>query len=89
MKLTPLDVRKQTFRKTMRGFDHEEVHVFLEMVADEYHKAFCLRSTVRQRNSVIEHLEDIRDLATDDKTAALVWLVSRLLGVHEKESRAL
>jgi cell division initiation protein len=39
VKLTPLDIRKQTFRhKTMRGFDPEEVRIFLDMAADEYEK---------------------------------------------------
>lgn len=32
--LTPLDIRKQSFKKVLRGFDPEEVQVFLEMVAD-------------------------------------------------------
>lgn len=33
MKLTPLDVRKQQFKKLMRGYDPVEVDTFLEMVA--------------------------------------------------------
>jgi cell division initiation protein len=36
MKLTPLDIRKQEFRKTLRGFDPIEVQTFLEMVGEEY-----------------------------------------------------
>jgi cell division initiation protein len=59
VKLTPLDVRKQTFRKTMRGFDHEEVHVFLEMVADEYEQLLqqngMLSERVRHLGEQIEH----------------------------------
>ena len=59
MKLTPLDVRKQTFRKSMRGFDPEEVHVFLEMVADEYEQLLqqngMLSERVRHLNEQIEH----------------------------------
>jgi len=39
VKLTPLDIRKQTFRhKAMRGFDPEEVRIFLDMAADEYER---------------------------------------------------
>lgn len=34
MKITPLDIRKQPFRKTFMGFDRDEVNSFLEMVAD-------------------------------------------------------
>lgn len=36
MRLTPLDIRKQEFKRTMRGYDPEEVNTFLEMVAEEF-----------------------------------------------------
>jgi cell division initiation protein len=36
MRLTPLDIRKQEFRKAMRGLDAEEVYAFLSTVGDEY-----------------------------------------------------
>ncbi len=49
MKLTPLDVRKQSFRKTMRGFDPEEVRVFLEMVADEYEQLLQQNGMLNER----------------------------------------
>jgi cell division initiation protein len=35
MGLTPLDVRKQEFRRVMRGYDPDEVRVFLGLVAGE------------------------------------------------------
>jgi cell division initiation protein len=35
MRITPLDIRKQPFRKKMFGFDPDEVNSFLEMVAGE------------------------------------------------------
>ncbi|TKJ40466.1 hypothetical protein CEE37_09135 [candidate division LCP-89 bacterium B3_LCP] len=35
MKLTPLEIRKQEFNKTMRGYNIEEVRAFLETVADQ------------------------------------------------------
>lgn len=36
MRITPLDIRKQPFRRTLRGFDPDAVNSFLEMVASEY-----------------------------------------------------
>jgi len=36
LKLTPLDIKKQEFKKSMRGYDAIEVDAFLEMVADEF-----------------------------------------------------
>jgi cell division initiation protein len=36
MRITPLDIRKQPFRKTFQGFDPDQVNSFLEMVAGEF-----------------------------------------------------
>jgi cell division initiation protein len=36
LRLTPLDIKKQEFKRIMRGYDPEEVNAFLEMVAEEF-----------------------------------------------------
>ncbi len=46
MRITPLDIRKQPFRKTMMGFDKDEVNSFLEMVANEFEQ------TIRQNDEL-------------------------------------
>ena len=38
MKLTPLDIKRQEFTRTFRGIDADEVHSFLQMVADQWEK---------------------------------------------------
>ncbi len=35
MKITPLEIKKQQFKKVMRGYDSVEVDTFLDMIADE------------------------------------------------------
>ena len=35
MKITPLEIKNQQFKKSMRGYDHIEVESFLEMVSNE------------------------------------------------------
>ncbi len=35
MKITPLDIRKQEFKAGFKGYDKNEVNVFLEMIAKE------------------------------------------------------
>lgn len=50
MDITPIDVRQQQFRTSMRGFDKAEVAAFLLMVADHYEQA--LRETDRMRREV-------------------------------------
>jgi len=50
-RLTPLDLRKQEFRKTMRGFDPAEVDDFRARAADE------LEKVVRERMALEEQLK--------------------------------
>jgi cell division initiation protein len=50
VKLTPMDVRKQSFRKTMRGFDPEDVRVFLDMVAEEYENLLQQNGMMGEKN---------------------------------------
>ncbi|MBN1464233.1 DivIVA domain-containing protein [candidate division KSB1 bacterium] len=59
MKLSPLDVRKQEFKRTMRGFDPEEVEAFLVMVADE------LEFHIREKNQLNDELIKLRTQLKD------------------------
>lgn len=54
MKLTPLDIRKQEFSKQLRGLDDEQVHSFLEMVADEYEAVVAENQEMQKRVSTLE-----------------------------------
>ena len=51
MKITPLDIRKQSFKKQFRGIDAEEVQAFLEMIAEEFERLSSenIKLTERQR----------------------------------------
>ncbi len=59
MKLTPLDVRKQEFKKVLRGFDPDEVEAFLSMVSDE------LESLIHERNRINDELIKLRTQLRD------------------------
>lgn len=50
MNITPLDIRKQEFRKVFRGYDPAEVEAFLDMVADAFEKVS--RDTITQQERV-------------------------------------
>ncbi|HVM42307.1 MAG TPA: DivIVA domain-containing protein [Gemmatimonadales bacterium] len=52
-RLTPLDLRKQEFRKVMRGFDPEAVEDFRVRAADE------LERVVRERMALEEQLRQV------------------------------
>ena len=51
MKLTPLDIRKQEFKKLMRGYDPVEVDTFMEMVAADLEEALKAQKESRDRRS--------------------------------------
>ncbi|MCD4707520.1 MAG: DivIVA domain-containing protein [Candidatus Sabulitectum sp.] len=59
MRVTPLDIRRQKFRKGMRGYDPGEVDAFLEMLADAWEDV--------AENTLIEakELEVLRARASD------------------------
>ncbi len=59
MKITPLDVRRQRFRKAMRGYDADEVNAFLEMVAN------ALEELVGQMETAEKELIALRTRATE------------------------
>jgi cell division initiation protein len=58
VKITPLDIRKQSFKKAFRGIDAEEVQAFLEMIAEEFE---------RLNRENLEFKERERSLATEVK----------------------
>ena len=51
MKIAPLDLRRQRFKKAMRGFDPTEVVAFLTEAADDYEHA--LREVDRLRQDLV------------------------------------
>ena len=54
MRITPLDIRKQPFRKTLRGFDKDAVNSFLEMVATEFEKANTQKDELATKVKVLQ-----------------------------------
>jgi len=74
MKVTPLDLRQQRFRKSFRGFDPVEVTSFLAEVADDYEQALReadrLRQDLARMEAVLgEHREQERNLRNTLLTA--------------------
>jgi cell division initiation protein len=52
MKLTPLDIKKQEFKKVFRGYDTVEVDTFMDMLANEFED--LLRSQKEMRDRIVE-----------------------------------
>lgn len=54
MRITPLDIYQQEFKRALRGIDPDEVEDFLERVADDYEKLIGENTDLKER---IESLE--------------------------------
>ena len=66
MRITPLDVRKQEFRKAVRGFDSDEVRAFLGTLADEYEAVLVDNKVLRER--LTEQEEKLTEYQAMEKT---------------------
>ncbi len=53
MKITPLDIRKTEFKSVFKGFDKNEVKVFLEMIAKE------MEELIKENTIYMEQLRDL------------------------------
>lgn len=66
MKLTPLDIKKQVFKKILRGYDPIEIETFLEMVAEEF------EALIKERNNLSDEVlklkTQLRDYQEVEKT---------------------
>lgn len=63
MKLTPIDIRKQEFKKVMRGYDPVEVDTFMDMVANEFETLVREQKEIRERTVQAEtELKDYRQI---------------------------
>ena len=74
MNVSPLDLRQQRFRKTVRGFDPVEVTAFLAAVADDYEQALRETDQLRQdltrmEAALTEHREHAKNLQNTLTTA--------------------
>jgi len=59
VKLTPLDIKKQEFRRVMRGLDPIEVETFLEMVSDEF------ESLIKEKNELSDEVLKLKTQLKD------------------------
>jgi cell division initiation protein len=72
MRITPLDIRKQEFRKTMRGLDADEVYAFLTTVAEEYEAVLSNNKKLRERIVDMEgRLQEYKKIETNLRNTLL------------------
>lgn len=84
MRITPLDVRKQEFRKVVRGLDPEEVYAFLATVADEYETVLTDNKQLRER--VLELDEKVTEYRNMEKTLRDTLLTAERVMAEAREN---
>lgn len=84
MRITPLDVRKQEFRKVVRGLDPEEVYAFLATVAEEYETVLTDNKQLRER--VLELDEKVTEYRNMEKTLRDTLLTAERVMAEAREN---
>jgi cell division initiation protein len=82
MKLTPLDIKKQEFRKVLRGYDPVEVDAFLDLLSNEF--SDLLKQFKEQREQVIEMEVQLRDFKQKERDLQQI-----LMQAQETSARSL
>lgn len=69
MKLTPIEIKNQEFKKSMRGYDVVEVDTFIELIADKYQELLEENERLVKQNLVLDtELNNIKDVERTLKT---------------------
>lgn len=84
MRITPLDVRKQDFRRSVRGYDCDEVRAFLTTTADEYEAVLVDNKELRER--IIEQGEKIAEYSNMEKALRDTLMTAERLMKESKQS---
>jgi len=85
LRLTPVDIRKQEFRRAVRGYDKEEVETFLEMVAEEFEA--MLRDKERLHEEGVRARTQLHDYQEIERTLKLA-LKNTDASVHQTVENA-
>ena len=84
MALTPLDIRRNEFARSFRGYNHEEVESFLALVADEVEKLIGDNRDLNRR--VVEVEKEIEEYRRIERTLMDTLLSAQRTADDKKES---
>ncbi len=82
MNLTPLDIKKQEFKKSLRGYDPIEVNTFLEMVSTQVKSILSQNKDLKEK--IVELETQLQDYKNIEKT-----LQETLLQAQETTGRSI
>jgi cell division initiation protein len=82
MKVSPLNIKKQEFNRKFKGYDIEEVHAYLDRIADEFEQ--IQRENENLKNELDEANEKVGEFNKIEKS-----LQGTLLKAQESSSKAI
>ncbi len=90
--LTPLDIRKQEFRRSLRGYEPLGVEDFRVRVADELERVIRERSVIEERlSALLEQLREFRERerAMNEALVAAQQLRAETRAAAEREAQVI
>jgi len=81
LKITPLEINRQEFKKSMRGYDPVEVDTFLEMLGNEFEKVISENKEYEKK--VIELQTELKNFKEAERT-----LKQTLMNVQESSTKS-
>jgi len=88
MKLTALEIKQQSFEKSLRGYDTAEVHAFLNLVANEWEhmvgKIRELEDQIDKMNEKLKHYERVEQALHETLQTAKDSADQKLSGARQE-----
>ena len=89
VKLTPIEIKNQEFKKGMRGYDTVEVDTFIELVADKYQELLETNEKLIKQNLVYEtELGNYREVEKTLKTTLQNMQESKQMSKENSQKEA-
>jgi cell division initiation protein len=86
MKITPLEIKRQQFKKVMRGYDPVEVDTFLDMISHELEDVLSRNKELKDK--MIELETQLKDYKNMEKTLQQTLLQAQETSGQEAELKA-
>jgi cell division initiation protein len=88
MKLTPLEIKQQTFEKGLRGYDTADVHAFLTLVSNEFehllNKNKELEEEIAKLTERVKHYERVEDALHETLQTAKESMEQKVSGARQE-----
>lgn len=93
MKLTPLEIKQQTFEKGLRGYDTADVQAFLALVSNEFehlvNKNRELKQEIDKLTERVKHYERVEDALHETLQTAKESMEQKVSGARQEANNTI